>query len=514
MDNTRNDKVLCKACGNYYIASEDGAGRCPRCGSVSFLTRKEQDALAEALNYAMKQREKIKKGVESRRKQFRRFVLGICGSIILLILIFVVSMGYISSNNRRVSNGYEYIEKNIKEHEYTNAYKKISEMKESNKTDKVTEKLEKYEDSIIEDAMSCAQTESEKGDFDKAIFILQEVYNLSGNNRIQVALKEAEIKKIEDSLKKYDSSNDLAGAMSYLNSAKDMYSLESSDVDIYLQTYLASYLQQILGSAKQRANEGDYLGAIAIVETATSISDDPVIQETITEYRVKMVEQEISSFDKDDLPAIIKYLDKEIKDHNLQNSVLISLLNTYSEEYKQKSINEAEEAYNGSGYKEAAQIIQKALELIPEDKELKELYDYYCSLKPTALVDMHCYDGNNLELFTATDNMGETHTDCVRSDYGNKWFESAYKLDGKYKQLSVDLFMDDRFKQFPNNTELKVYTDDSLIFTYDSKENREDKELKHFDIDVTGATSLRIAIRDNGNGYGTQMIMRNVMLYP
>ena len=439
-------------------------------------------------------------------KKKKSFITGI---LVLMIAGSVISIrmaskmiGIIKAANTQNSL-YNEIEQNIAERDYRSAILRLTNCSND-------QKRNEYRTTIINDALSYADVLRKNGEYTGAVGTLNDISGIVGSNDDIKNLTDAIY--VDQIIANLDNYSDAREKYDYLVNAIRIYGLEDNPVLKNTKiTCGAEYSDDINRSAAVMQKNGDYETAITILQESASLGNTAA-EERIQDNRLELVKSKLDKISESDIPARIKYLTKAIRENNLSDIELNSYLNTISEAYCDECLINAENEYRTNGYKQAVAVIDAGLEVLPGNEKLLAAKKYYESLKPTTLVSLSPYSGYDLETYTTKDNFGDTHNDSLRVNCNCYEYDNSYKIKGKYKTLTMTLFVDEEFKgRMPNDTALRIYADGELVYIFVSDDD--DRELQYVTVDIDGAQDLRVVL-DRERGFGRHMIACEVMLNP
>ena len=199
--------------------------------------------------------------------------------------------------------------------------------------------------------------------------------------------------------------------------------------------------------------------------------------------------------------------------------------------YRDKITEEAEQAFQSSGYEQALAIVNRGLSVLNGDAVLLALKSQYEAMAPVALVTLKPfseYPGDKAIDVTLTDKLGNTYTQCIEFindyDYAEDGTASRqiYVLNYAYSSFSGTIFVpesrywdDDIFSDNPTWHEylldLKIYGDGRLLYT--SPRMSPLQYPVNFDIDISGVDQLAIEWQAGNPMFDFEIGIANAYLY-
>ena len=141
----------------------------------------------------------------------------------------------------------------------------------------------------------------------------------------------------------------------------------------------------------------------------------------------------------------------------------IDKLSELKDSYRAQVISNADSALKSNGYKDAIQIIEDGLDILPNDSELLAKIDEYEEYKPISIKSFTVTASNNGYDFysSRSDPRGEVNTDVL---YLESYVE--FYIGGKYSKLVATVDPDQNFRtSIYAGTQLKIYADDELVYS-------------------------------------------------
>ena len=451
----------CKYCGTEREGNEQF---CPNCGASAVVTEEER---ANALKEAQEE-QRLRNAEKFKIKPRTKIVLALCSIVVVIIIVIVMMVSAISAeNNRVVADGKT-------NHQISQEYDEVKNLYAN----------EKYEEALA----LIDEIPSEYKNYD-------DVQNTK--NEIIDSYSTATISKVDQ----YVANEQYSDALSLLTTVLEKTN-NYQPLKIKYDEVLSGCKTTYLAKAQSLADKGEYTQAISTLETISSvITSDADIDAKILEYKKAIINNKLSEYEKsEDYASAITYLGKQLSD--VSNDVdLTAKLNSYKTTYKENVFTEAETAYKNSGYKEAVQIIDDALLILPNDVDLQNKKTEYNEFAPVELSNIKVTNGDDYFFDdTAYDPRENVYNNVlVLSSYSENWTGYSGKvefyLNSSYKNFMCTIVPDEDFStKSKAGSYIKIYTDDELIYT--SEKITYKTEGIDVKLNVTGITYLRIEIEN------------------
>ena len=389
--------------------------------------------------------------------------------------------------------------------------------------------------------------------------------------------RQEEINKIIEEAQVLADANDYVGAIAKVEDAMDSYS-NTDSLEKKLGEYQTALIDQkitsIIANADSLADDGDYNGAINLVEEGLlDHPNTPSLQKKITEYNLSLVKhiktqtltdaqsladvgeymsamsmikaaQEMYGEDKDydkayktyhkayskaeaelcvidgDYPRAIKLI-KESQKINPNDVELTVYYNTYCDNYVTKILGVADAYVAEWKIDEAIAIVDEGLKVIPNSSMLIEKSDKLDSLKPVSITDLQSIntsyawkwnDGVPKDPFG--NNYSKANNYACFSFQGFDTNYAEYRVYKKYNTITgvIAPHMDSGEK---HTGYVQIYKDDILCYTSETISRKSDAVT--FSVDISDAEYVKIFVagyHNLKNGGDYDLILSDVMLWP
>lgn len=272
--------------------------------------------------------------------------------------------------------------------------------------------------------------------------------------------------KTLDEAKNLADSGDYVSAIALIKNAQETQG-DDADYQSALKTYSTAYKTEVIASADSLAANGDYIGALETVGTASAlIGDDAELSAKTTEYENAYVDE------------VIAEADRLMTEHDFTNAI---------------------------------STINGALKIVPGNTKLVDKQAEINNAKPISLSNISVFNGgwewNNLE---PTDSFGNNYsTACnyvVFSDYydnilpqkghcgevnGYRQVFAEYRTNGEYNMLSMQLAPHTEICQ-NGKTFIQIYADDTLVYTSPTITRKTDAFI--CEVGIAGAEYIKIVV--------------------
>lgn len=314
-----------------------------------------------------------------------------------------------------------------------------------------------------------------------------------GRNEVPVIFNSAD-KEIFDLAVEYIEKENYEMSIKTFNDLSEKY-IERDEVKEKYNYAKQKYKEKIFSEASILAGEEKYTEALSKLEYAKDIlKDDLEISDKIEEVEALEITKEAKDhISNGEYETAIAYLNNK-KENGVQESVIARLLDEAKEAYKTDAISQAKTFISDKNYDAAENILNKALELLEEDTEIKAVLLSIDEKRPLDLTSLEARKlGNCLDLDFRNDykdDYGNTYSGNALS--GDKFtymdpfsFGNSFFINGKYKYLKATVTILENC----NNGSIKFY-------------NGEDK-IKEYEIDIVYDQPYEISVEiDNINLLG------------
>lgn len=177
-----------------------------------------------------------------------------------------------------------------------------------------------------------------------------------------------------------------------------------------------------------------------------------------------------------------------------KDSELESKMNVYKKAYASDTIEKAEEAFvtPATDYRAALDIINAALQHLPDDENLNEKKAYYQSFFPVNVYDMEKVKGSAITKSNDEDIYGNEYTKCFRNNC-----DLTYHLDESYNTFEATIYVLSK-KNYSLDMTAEIYADGKLIYQNLKISDNSTQPFK-IELDVTGVEELRIVLDEGDN---------------
>lgn len=322
------------------------------------------------------------------------------------------------------------------------------------------------------------------------------------------ALKERYKTEIIDQANKLADSGDYAGAYAVL---KECQSQLGDDVDIaqlieeYTDGIRRNDIQASLSEAEEKAQSGDYLGAINLLKkTDEQYSSDSQVTAKLAEYKQRYKEQVVQEANGDaengDWTKGYELLTnaKAIFDTDLDQAIA-----DFEKLWEERALAYAESLAGQSKYEDAVDALNSVMAIIGETDAMREKVEAYKKKFPVSLLDMEPVSGGLDKL--NRDDISDIYGNCPNAnasfyDWGDK--EVEYLADGNYSGLSGSIIVPSTSGQYGY---LYIYADDKLIYT-SPKFNKKTEPIR-FDVNISGAKFVTLKLNTEWGGLSSACVV-------
>lgn len=190
------------------------------------------------------------------------------------------------------------------------------------------------------------------------------------------------------------------------------------------------------------------------------------------------------------------------------DSELEAKITVYTKAYASDTVAKAEEAFvtPSTDYVEALEIINTALQYLPDNEDLNDKKAYYQSFFPVNIYDIEEVKGSAIRKSNDEDIYGNEYTKCFRNNC-----DLTYHLDESYNTFEATIYVLSKKNNSLDMT-AEIYADGKLIYQNLKISDNSTQPFK-IELDVTGVEELRIVLDDGdriaANHFGiTNMIIQ------
>lgn len=445
----------CEDCKTEY---EDYLYTCPNCGSdLSRPINQEKTTMAESSGEDpahLKYMQSIAETTANENTSRRVFWVVAIMAIVVIGIIVALIAAYLSDPQRDIDKSakeqYEIAIEYIDDNNYEAALKAL---------DQVAPSWSDY------DKVEKQRVKAVKGQLKLKL----ETYNAEKNYEAIITLIKSNISNIEDD-----------------NEIKDTYN-----------NAVERYRSSVIEEANRYIVAKDYDNATKILTKATTLlGGDEAVDSKLFEVKKAQALILIKDFEsKKDYESAIKYIRSNLDSLN-NDAELKAELSRFEGLYRDKIIKDAETAYKKDGYASALSIINKGLNLMPDDSKLLSEKSAYEDCAPVDLttLDYYTFEGNYYYSYgfdfydSVTDVFGNTYSNAFFGLHGGG--SQTYALDKKYNELTATIFVPEKSKGAVGEGSIIIYGDGKVLY----RKSNISSSSRPFNIkvDISGITDLKI----------------------
>ena len=296
-----------------------------------------------------------------------------------------------------------------------------------------------------------------------------------------------------------EESGEAAGAISrYGEVIEDDTNYEAAQARI--EAVRAAYKEQVLEEAQSLADSKDYRGAEAVLLNSSDVlGDDPDIAAKLEELQAAELDDYVEGLlktaqgfaDEGDYAGAIQLLE----DATREDDRLTEQIETYRQQYKEAVLDEAAGYADNGDYESAVSTLEGAYDLLGDDADIAARIDEYEAMFPVLLTDLSPSGGTDCD-------SGWTAADAAGNSYGNGLsfalypviqtsVETEYAPGGQYRLLSGTWVVEgDSAEGF--SATVRVYVDGSL--QYEVSTLTRDSGATDMSLVIDGAQTVRIEV--------------------
>ena len=289
-----------------------------------------------------------------------------------------------------------------------------------------------------------------------------------------------------------------------------------------------AYRSSLTDTAKPYVDKGNYKLAIDILNAGLLvIPKDAELLQTIETYSLEyanlvrtaaITEAETFAAAQDYANALVTIqgaIDEVGSDVELK-----ALCDKYAAEYRNNILTQSAALLYSEGYESAIQLIQSAMSVLPDDREISDTIAEYEEYAPIYLIEDIDYlrkddrdFGGKLEIGNdaLTDNDGNTiighyhfHNTMTRNWATSDHAFITFDLSSQFKSFSGTLVLPEEHKHTGYSAFVYVYGDDKLLYT--SPPITAGFHTENFIVEISGVSTLKIEMA-NDSGIGSDYVV-------
>ncbi len=419
---------------------------------------------------------------------------------------------------------------------YEEALLKIEEgLKNYPASNSLKEKADEYRKNITQQKLAEAEKYANAGNYLSAMTVIESAQKTFGNNHdyeeayetYQKAHLAQVKKKTLDEAAAYAAAGNYASAVTVIKSAMQTYGEDPDYVAAY-NTYNNELQTQVkkdtLAKASQYATQGDYKAAMDTIRNAqTEYGDNAEYQQAYAEYEAQYVAQvkaralseALKMAEEKDYIGAIARLNTAIDELGEGRDVsdLTAKVTEYKNAYIAQVVADADALVAARDYDGAIAAIDAGLQNYPDDAVLTAKRAAIEKSKPKLFMDtVTPYEKSDYSTPSSIVMAGVTYyskTFVMRCNYDNNTY-ALYNLNGQYQTLEFDLGHIDGSPMYDVN--VTIYLDGEVNTVINAKA----QDLpKHHIINLNGAKQMKISVtRATGGRYDyPQYAFVNAFIY-
>ena len=292
-------------------------------------------------------------------------------------------------------------------------------------------------------------------------------------------------------------SGDVENALKYLESVVEE-DTNYQDAQTGIAEVKADYKASVLQEARKLAEAGDFMGAQAVLLNSTAIlgEDADILAESENlkdmeheAYVTSMLETAQEMADEGDYLGAVALLEQATR----EDPRFGQKIDLYMQDYKDEKLKEAAELAAESKYEEAVKILEGALKHMSDDETLQKKIQEYKDLYPVLLIHMSPSNGEDC---TAGWNASTANGTIYRNGLLFAMYPQVaeetyteYKPNGKYKRFTGTWLVESATSEgFIGK--IRVYVDGSL--KYELSSLTINSRVSEMDLWIEGAKTIRI----------------------
>lgn len=264
-------------------------------------------------------------------------------------------------------------------------------------------------------------------------------------------------------------------------------------------------IQEYIEKANTLAAEGNYLDALALLDSAEQIMGaDQRISKTRTEIKKGKLLSDVSAYEAaGDYKTAIEYI-SNCEDDLKTDLEVIHKSNSLKTTYKSNELSRAQTAYNNDNFDEALSILNAALTILPGDADITARIEKYTPVLYRKLPN-NILSGSIRREDIVIDSKGNSYNDQLvfyaefnHYNDGSKSFDKPnieQYTGGKYSRFKAIIIPHEEMDEYNNGcgAVVTIYADDRLIYTSPTITRK--GTSVNVDLDISGVQYLKIQVK-------------------
>ena len=321
--------------------------------------------------------------------------------------------------------------------------------------------------------------------------------------KLRVDIIKARLDEIRSS---YEGDQKYTEVISYVKRKVPDLDIDAEIREQYEQA-IEEYKASVLKKADELEDAEDYSGAVREVETALQlIGSDAKLEERVHQLGKTEILKAVETYEASkEYDTAIELISDRIADYETDSEVVLAY-NRCKDAFRDSVIQEAEAAYESSGYESALSIVNNALTVLPGDPQLTSEKDIYTACIPVDLTTLTPYFEGYITVLTGevTDTLGNTYHSGLKgymyeSDASKFECYNIWDIGGEYNTLTATGVVLEDGKGARGTALFRIYGDGVLLY----EKTDIDSKTKPYEIevDITGVTDLKIEMYGHGTNY-------------
>ena len=259
------------------------------------------------------------------------------------------------------------------------------------------------------------------------------------------------------------------------------------------------------------SQSGDYLNAIQCYQRALNLDAESEeaqqgLSEAVDQYRNEVLAQVEEYSASGDFSAAESALTIAL-DYLPEDEVLTEQLNGLDDLKIQTIVHEAYAAADGGDWDGAIGILQEAQTVYTSSQEINEAYEDILEEMPITLENITIVSSDEIEIYNEVvkDRWGNIYDDGVRIEGSTDGY-ILVALNQNFTKFTGTAFVVDS-ASIGKNMWFSVYLDEKLVYYTDGI--TEESQPISLEIDITGATTMRISVGNEGSFSNGGLIFGN-----
>ena len=369
--------------------------------------------------------------------------------------------------------------------------------------------------------------ENEEITYDRAISIFSALKSTRLFDDAKISENREHVEALEVSRRAFSSGEQLFAQGKFNDAIVQFAKVVKEDTNYdkaqdYISQCGAKYKETVLSSVTSSLSSGNYDDAFRVLEEASQVltNDSDIsaaLEKAQRDYAAYLKKSALENgntlISEKKYQEAISLVDAALE-RNANDSELTALLNLAKNEYVASVVSKADSLIAEYDYSKAGDIINEALQVLPDNADLKNKQAAIEANKPIPLDTLVMLNSNSWKWNDGVpkDPFDNDYSDSANYVISTGWYPNTYgefRAYKKYKRLTVRIAP---YTGIGENDEMfiKIFADDELVYTSPIITRKTD--AFRFNVDVKNAEYIKIVF-DHAPSQDDNTILSDLVLY-